>query len=85
MVASHLVEAYRLDPDAEDAGEIRNRARTALVSAGERAASLAAAAEAKRYFEQAVELTDEPLENARLLGRAGEMASNAGDPDTAQN
>ncbi|HEY6068170.1 MAG TPA: adenylate/guanylate cyclase domain-containing protein, partial [Gaiellaceae bacterium] len=84
VVASHLVEAYRLDPDAEDAGEIRNRARTALVSAGERAASLAAAAEAKRYFEQAVELTDEPLENARLLGRAGEMASNAGDPDTAQ-
>ncbi|HEX6662081.1 MAG TPA: AAA family ATPase, partial [Gaiellaceae bacterium] len=84
VIASHLVEAYRLDPDAEDAAEIRNHARTALVSAGERAASLAAAAEAKRYFEQAVELTDEPLENARLLGRAGEMAGYAGDPDTAQ-
>jgi class 3 adenylate cyclase/tetratricopeptide (TPR) repeat protein len=84
VVASHLVEAYRLDPDADDATEIRKRARLALVSAGERAGSLAAAAEAKRYFEQAAELTEEPLQNAELLGRAGEMAGNAGDPDTAQ-
>ena len=64
--------------------EIKRRARLALVSAGERAASLAAAAEAKRYFEQAAELTEERLQNAELLGRAGEMAGLAGDPDTAQ-
>src|SRR4029078_4965616 len=30
VVASHLVEAYRLDPDAEDAPELRERARRAL-------------------------------------------------------
>src|SRR5437899_5034676 len=46
VVASHLVEAYRLNPEADDAAEIRKRARLALVSAGERAGSLAAAAEA---------------------------------------
>jgi class 3 adenylate cyclase/tetratricopeptide (TPR) repeat protein len=84
VVASHLVEAYRLDPDADDAAEIRNRASLALVSAAERAGSLAAASEARRYFEQAAELTDEPLQNAELLGRAGEMAAYAGEPDAAQ-
>jgi class 3 adenylate cyclase/tetratricopeptide (TPR) repeat protein len=84
VVASHLVEAYRLDPDAVDAAEIKTRARLALVGAGERARSLAAAAEAKGYFEQAAELTEERLENAELLGRAGEMAGLAGDPETAQ-
>ena len=84
VIASHLVEAYRLDPDAVDASEIKSRARLALVGAGERAGSLAAAAEAKRYFEQAAELTEEPLQNAELLARAGEMAGLAGDPDTAQ-
>src|SRR5262249_7426123 len=34
-VAAHLVEAYRLAPDAVDAVEIKGRARSALVSAGE--------------------------------------------------
>ena len=55
-----------------------------LARAGERAASLAAAAEARRYFEQARELTAEPSERAALLGRAGEMARRAGDPDAAR-
>jgi tetratricopeptide (TPR) repeat protein len=84
VVASHLVEAYRLDPDAFDAPEIKKRARLALAGAGERAGSLAAPAEAKRYFEQAAELTEEPLQQAELLARAGEMAGLAGDPDIAQ-
>ena len=83
VVASHLVEAYQLDPDADDAPAIKERAKIALVSAGERAASLAAAAEAERYFEQAAELAEGPSRRAELLGRAGEMAGYAGDPDTA--
>jgi tetratricopeptide (TPR) repeat protein len=74
VVASHLVEAYELAPDAEDALEIRERARAALVSAGERAGSLGAAGEAQRYFERAGALTDEPLEQATLADRAGQMA-----------
>ena len=55
-----------------------------LVRAGERAESLAAAAEARRYFEQAAELTDDPAEKAALLTRAGEMAARTGDPDSAR-
>jgi tetratricopeptide (TPR) repeat protein len=45
-----------------------------LGRAGERAASLAANVEAQRYFEQAVELSDDDRERARLLERAGRMA-----------
>jgi class 3 adenylate cyclase/tetratricopeptide (TPR) repeat protein len=85
VIASHLVEAYQLDPDAGDACTIKERARHALVSAGERAKSLAAAAEAKRYFEQAAELADESLQKAELLARAGEMARHEGDPDESQS
>jgi class 3 adenylate cyclase/tetratricopeptide (TPR) repeat protein len=84
VVASHLVEAYKLDPDADDAYLIKERARLALVAAGERARSLGAAAEAQRYFEQAARLADEPAQQAELLGRAGTMAGYAGEPDRAQ-
>ena len=53
---------------------LSDRAREMLERAGERAASLAAGEEAKRYFEQAAELADDPLVRARLHERAGEMA-----------
>jgi predicted ATPase/class 3 adenylate cyclase len=84
VIASHYLAAYEVAPDAEDAGEIKANARAMLVRAGERAESLAAAAEARRYFEHAAELADDPPERAALLGRAGEMASRAGDPDSAR-
>ncbi|MGB2953785.1 MAG: adenylate/guanylate cyclase domain-containing protein [Gaiellaceae bacterium] len=84
VIASHYLDAYQAVPDADDAAEIREKARQLLGRAGERAASLAAAAEARRYFEQACSLTDEPLERASLLARAGEMAQRAADPDAAR-
>jgi class 3 adenylate cyclase/tetratricopeptide (TPR) repeat protein len=74
VVASHYVAAYEAQPDAEDAPEIRSSARELLARAGERAGSLAARGEARSYFERAAELADDPLECARLLERAGEMA-----------
>jgi class 3 adenylate cyclase/tetratricopeptide (TPR) repeat protein len=78
VIAAHLVEASRLAPDADDADAIRVRARRALVRAGERAESVAAAAEAQRYFERAVELTDDAHPRAGLVERAGQMAWLAG-------
>ena len=84
VVAAHYLDAFRAVPDAEDADEIRRKAYEAIIRAGERAASVAAAAEARRYFEQASELVQEPLERAALLGRAGEMAGFAGDPENAR-
>jgi class 3 adenylate cyclase/predicted ATPase len=74
VVAAHYVSALEAVPDADDAEEIRERARTMLVRAAERAASLAANAEAQRAFERAAELTDDPLAQAELHERAGVMA-----------
>ena len=78
VVASHLLDAYRLDPDAEDADAVRARAHAAFARAGERAQSLGAAAEAQRYFELAAELAEEPREQAASFFRAGEMAARSG-------
>ena len=70
VVASHLLSAYDADPEAGDAEAIRERARLALVHAGDRAAALAASAEALRYYEQALELAP----TAELHERAGRAA-----------
>jgi predicted ATPase/class 3 adenylate cyclase len=83
VVASHFLEAHRLAPDAEDAPEIRDLARGMLIRAGERAASLAAAAEARAYFERAAELTSEGADRAVLLERAGVMAVQLGQLEQA--
>ncbi|MGZ4398740.1 MAG: ATP-binding protein, partial [Gaiellaceae bacterium] len=85
VVASHLLEAYRLDPDAGDAAAIKAQARQALLQAAERASALGASGEAQRYFEQTAELTDDPTGRADALGRAGEMALRAGEPVQAGN
>jgi class 3 adenylate cyclase/predicted ATPase len=74
VLASHFMAAYKADPNGSDAAEIKARARDMLARAGERAASLAAAGEAQRYFEQALELAAESLERAELHERAGRMA-----------
>jgi class 3 adenylate cyclase len=81
VVASHYLEAWRLDPDARDAQEIKDKAREMLVRAAERAAALAAAEEAQHAFERVAELSDSELERAALTERAGEMAEKRGRPD----
>jgi class 3 adenylate cyclase/tetratricopeptide (TPR) repeat protein len=78
VVASHYLEAYRAAPEADDAARVKGLARDALARAGERAASLAASAEARRYYEQAAALAEDPRTEAGLLERAGLMATVAG-------
>ena len=84
VVASHYVAAYEAAPEAEDAPAIKAKARDALVRAAKHAASLAAAGEARRYYEQAAALSDEPLARAELLVEAGTMAGHARGPDDAK-
>jgi class 3 adenylate cyclase/tetratricopeptide (TPR) repeat protein len=84
VVASHYLDAYRAVPDADDAEETKRKAYETLVRAGVRAASLGAAAEARRYFEDSAALTHEASEQAALLGRAAEMAARTGDPEAAR-
>jgi class 3 adenylate cyclase/tetratricopeptide (TPR) repeat protein len=74
VVASHYLEAWQATPNPADGHELKGKARDLLIGAGERAAALAASEEAQRYFEQAAELADQPLQRAELLERAGEMA-----------
>ncbi len=71
VVASHLVEALAAEPDAEDATEIRDRARAALVRAGDHAMSLAAAESAQGYFERALTLGGDDQSQAYLHARSG--------------
>ena len=58
VVASHYLAAYEAAPDADDAEETRKKAQLMLARAGERAASVGAAVEAQRYFEQSADLVD---------------------------
>ncbi len=74
VVASRYLEAYRMAPGAPDAEQVRAKALEMTVRAGERAATLAAVAEAQRYFEQALEITDDVVEQSALHERAGRMA-----------
>jgi class 3 adenylate cyclase/tetratricopeptide (TPR) repeat protein len=83
VVAAHYLDAYRAAPDAEDAAQIKRIAGERLALAGERAASLAAQDEARKYFEHAAELAEEPLRRAALLERAGQAAGLVGPFETA--
>ena len=77
VLASHYLAAVDAGPEAEDAGEIRAKAREMLARAGERARSLGATEEGQRYFEQAAGLADEPVDQARLLEHSGRLATDA--------
>ncbi len=83
VLAAHYVDAYRAAPDDPDAAQVRGVAREMLVRAGERAASLAANEEAQHAFERAVELSDDPLEQAELHERAGMTAQTSGRSEAA--
>jgi len=84
VLASHYLDAYRSGPQADGADEIKVKARQMLTRAGDRAASLAAAREGQRYFEQAAQLADDPLTRAELEDRAGRMAWRRGRGDEAR-
>lgn len=74
VVASHYLEAFNLAPQDPDADVVKERAADVLFHAGERAASLAANAEAERYFQKAAELVGAPSRRAEFLDHAGEAA-----------
>jgi class 3 adenylate cyclase/tetratricopeptide (TPR) repeat protein len=74
VLAAHYVDAYHAEPEDPDADEIRATAGQMLVRAAERAASLAANEEAQHAFERAIELSDDPIEQAELHERAGMVA-----------
>ena len=78
IVASHYLAALALDPEADDAAELKGTAESTLARSGERAAALGAPDNALRYFEQALELANSSLRAAELHERAGQMAELGG-------
>ena len=84
VIAAHQLDAYRLIPDDADAGELCERARAGLLRASERAASLAAPAEALRLVLQALELGEDDAGRAALHERAGRLALQTGDVSAAE-
>ncbi|MFZ0040516.1 MAG: adenylate/guanylate cyclase domain-containing protein [Solirubrobacteraceae bacterium] len=83
VLASHYLAAVEADPEAADASEIRASASQTLADAGRRALSLALGPEARRHFEHAAALTEEPSARGRLLREAGAAASHAGQLEDA--
>ena len=83
VLAAHYLDAYGAAPDDEDALAIREEALQMLVRGAERAASLAANAEAQHAYERAIELTDDPHRQADLFEHAGMMAYAATQADRA--
>jgi class 3 adenylate cyclase/tetratricopeptide (TPR) repeat protein len=83
VLAAHYLEAYNLAPHDPDAEQVKERAADVLSQAGERAASLAANAEAERYFLKAAELAGASTRQADLLDNAGAAAWKTGRADAA--
>jgi class 3 adenylate cyclase/tetratricopeptide (TPR) repeat protein len=77
MLAAHYVAALVAAPEAEDAPAIRTKTREMLTRAGERAGSIGAPEEGRRYYEQAAALADDPVLEAQLLEHAGRLAMQA--------
>ncbi|MGZ6344008.1 MAG: adenylate/guanylate cyclase domain-containing protein [Candidatus Limnocylindrales bacterium] len=83
-LATHLLAAHEASALGPEAEAVAIQARLALRGAAERAASLGAHDQAVTYLEQALAITQEPAERARLEGRASASASLAADHERAE-
>ncbi len=72
VLAEHYVAAYHAQPDGPEGDAVAAQARVALRGAAERAASLGSHNQAATYFEQALEVTSNPDEQAQLHKAAGD-------------
>ena len=74
-LAGHYLAAHASTPDGPEREALAAQARIALRAAAERAADLGAHAQAVTFFEQALTVTSDRLEEAELHERAGISAS----------
>jgi len=74
VVATHYAEAQRATAQGAERDSLAGQAREWLALAGRRALALGSPEQALTYIEQALTLTDEPLQRAALLDTAGDAA-----------
>jgi len=84
-LAGHYLAAYQNAPAGPEAEALAGQARLALRGAAERAAALGANDQAVRFLDQAISVTSDPVQQAELLERAGEVAELAGRYDGADS
>ncbi|MEA2499158.1 MAG: hypothetical protein QOH26_1563, partial [Actinomycetota bacterium] len=79
VVATHYLEAYNNSgKDQEEAEDLANRARVALIDAAQRARSLGSHEQSVSQFDRALDISSDPNERAQILFRAGRAASEGG-------
>ena len=83
-LAGHYAAAYRNAPAGLEADALAGQARLALRGAAERATALGSHEQALGFIRQALEITEDPAEQALLRERGGRAATNAADFDAAQ-
>ena len=83
-LAAQYLAAFRNSPEGAEADALAAQARLALRAAGERAASLGSPRQAIAFFQQALEITTQPVDQAELLERIGFLASPAALGDLAE-
>jgi hypothetical protein len=84
VVASHYLDAYRSEPEGPEAAATADQASVALRVAVERSVSLHANAAALAFVEQAIQVTREPSDRARLMVLAIEPAWAIGRQDLGE-
>ena len=77
VLAEHYLAAQRSSRPGPEADALAGQARLALRAAADRAASLGSHQLAETYILSALDLTDDPVEQAALYVRAGDEASDA--------
>ncbi|MFI5200558.1 MAG: hypothetical protein ACHQXL_09325, partial [Candidatus Limnocylindrales bacterium] len=77
VLATHYLDAHLASPEGDEAGVLATQARIALRAAADRAGALGSHDQAIAYLERALAVTNDPADEAELLGRIGSAASMA--------
>jgi class 3 adenylate cyclase/tetratricopeptide (TPR) repeat protein len=83
-LAGHYLAAYRNAPEGAEADAVAAQARIALRAAAERATALGSYDQALTFLDQALTVTTDPSEGAKLLEQAGDAASAGGRHEAAE-
>jgi len=83
-LAQHYADAYRNAPTGPEADALAGQARLAFKGAAERAVALGSHAQALGFLRQALEVADDPSDQAALRERAADAALTAADLETAK-
>jgi class 3 adenylate cyclase/tetratricopeptide (TPR) repeat protein len=84
IIASHLIDAHRVDPGAADAADLSRRAIESLLSAARRAAGLYSYRQVLGLTDQALTISDDPRVLGELELLRAEAAAGLVDYDQAQ-